>query len=321
MRRKRIVALVFCLFLIGVGAANAQDASATPNVAGSPTPVPTFTLPPTNTPSPLVQHVVRPGENLYRIALRYGTTVAAIAQENGITNPALIRVGATLRIPGVAPVPTPVPATSAPTPVPPQTTTYTVRPGDTLFRIALNNRTTVAEIVALNNIPNRNVIYVGQVLRIVASTQQTVSPANAAVSSPATTVLASGAGYARGIEVYLAGQDVTSLVNDLQALGVSWVKVRVNWRDYEPAKGQIDFGVLDGVVDTLSANQFKILFTVSKAPDWSRSTASESGPSDNVADFAAFMDALAKQYAGRVAAYEIWDEPNLRREWNSTVYG
>ncbi|HLA44321.1 MAG TPA: LysM domain-containing protein, partial [Aggregatilineales bacterium] len=32
-------------------------------------------------------HVVQPGENLYRIALRYGVSVQAIAQANGIANP------------------------------------------------------------------------------------------------------------------------------------------------------------------------------------------------------------------------------------------
>ena len=33
-----------------------------------------------------VVHVVQPGENLFRIALRYGVTVNAIANANGLTN-------------------------------------------------------------------------------------------------------------------------------------------------------------------------------------------------------------------------------------------
>lgn len=44
-------------------------------------------------------HTVKPGENLYRIALQYNTTVAAIAAANGITNPNRIRVGQVLNIP------------------------------------------------------------------------------------------------------------------------------------------------------------------------------------------------------------------------------
>jgi LysM repeat protein len=44
-------------------------------------------------------HVVQPGENLFRIALEYGTTVEAIAVANGISNVHLIYSGQRLRIP------------------------------------------------------------------------------------------------------------------------------------------------------------------------------------------------------------------------------
>jgi nucleoid-associated protein YgaU len=53
-----------------------------------------------------IKHTVQAGENLTQIALKYGTTVEAIAQANGITNPSLILVGQVLTIPGTAPVPT-----------------------------------------------------------------------------------------------------------------------------------------------------------------------------------------------------------------------
>jgi LysM repeat protein len=57
----------------------------------------------TSTPTPLSQpqyiiHVVQPGENLYRISLRYGTTVQAIMVANGLTS-YNIYVGQQLRIP------------------------------------------------------------------------------------------------------------------------------------------------------------------------------------------------------------------------------
>ena len=42
--------------------------------------------------------------------------------------------------------------------------TYIVVKGDTLTKIAKNNNTTVAELVRLNNIINKNIIYVGQKL-------------------------------------------------------------------------------------------------------------------------------------------------------------
>ncbi len=45
-----------------------------------------------------VVHVVRPGENLFRIALRYNTTIASIARRNGIADARTIRVGQRLTI-------------------------------------------------------------------------------------------------------------------------------------------------------------------------------------------------------------------------------
>jgi hypothetical protein len=63
-----------------------------------------------------------------------------------------------------APAPTPAPA-AGPTPAGPRAT-YTIKPGDTLYAVALKYGTTVAALVAANNITNPNLIRVGQVLVI-----------------------------------------------------------------------------------------------------------------------------------------------------------
>lgn len=44
-------------------------------------------------------HIVRAGENLFRIALRYRTTVSVLVALNNLSNPALIYVGQTLYLP------------------------------------------------------------------------------------------------------------------------------------------------------------------------------------------------------------------------------
>jgi LysM repeat protein len=63
-------------------------------------------------------HVVRPGENLSTIAVRYGTSVASLARANGIANPNHIYVGQRLTIVqgagGGAPNPAPNPAPVTP---------------------------------------------------------------------------------------------------------------------------------------------------------------------------------------------------------------
>nr|WP_251126187.1 MULTISPECIES: LysM peptidoglycan-binding domain-containing protein [unclassified Exiguobacterium] len=111
----------------------------------------TVTPPPTTT----VKYTVKSGDTLYKIATMYNTTVAKIAAANNITNINLISVGQVLIIPGT-------------TVTPPPTTTvkYTVKSGDTLYKIATMYNTTVAKIAAANNITNVNLISVGQVLTI-----------------------------------------------------------------------------------------------------------------------------------------------------------
>jgi LysM repeat protein len=99
-------------------------------------------------------HVVRPGENLYRIALRYGTTVSAIAAANHISNPNRIYVGQRLVIPsGWGPVHGGGPV-------------YVVRHGDTLSSIAYRHGVSMWAIVQANGLRNPNYIYVGQRLVI-----------------------------------------------------------------------------------------------------------------------------------------------------------
>ena len=70
----------------------------TPTPTAEPSPTPTATPPPTPVPTPIV-HAVQRGETLSGIALRYGVTVAAITEANGITDPNHILVGQELKIP------------------------------------------------------------------------------------------------------------------------------------------------------------------------------------------------------------------------------
>lgn len=103
-----------------------------------------------------VLYQVRQGDTLWAISRTYNTTVEAIVRRNNIPNPNLIYVGQRLIVPkGVAPTPTPT-----------GQVVYVVEWGDTLWEIARRYGTTVDAIAARNNIPNPDLIYVGQRLVI-----------------------------------------------------------------------------------------------------------------------------------------------------------
>jgi len=124
------------------------------------------------------------GETLASIAARYGVSLTALAQANGLRNINFIWVGQVLTIPGgSAPAPQPQPTVAPqPTPVPapapaPFGDTYIVRPGDTLAAIAQRYGTTLAALAAVNGLPNPNFIWVGQVLKMSGSGAPVPAPA------------------------------------------------------------------------------------------------------------------------------------------------
>lgn len=92
---------------------------------------------------------VRPGDTLFSIGMRYGVSPWYLAQINGLYNPNLIFAGMTLTVPCDGHQPRP----PKPPPQPPcGETTYLVKPGDNLFRIALNHGSTVNAIRDANNL-------------------------------------------------------------------------------------------------------------------------------------------------------------------------
>ncbi len=101
-----------------------------------------------------VTHVVQPGENLFRISLKYNTTVEAIASANNIINPGFVRAGQKLVI---------VQGAAAPGG---SVRYHVVQPGENLSSIALKYNTTPWKIAAANGISNINLIYAGRTLRI-----------------------------------------------------------------------------------------------------------------------------------------------------------
>ena len=73
---------------------------------------------------------------------------------------------------------------------------YTVKPGDTLIRIGLDNGQSWRDVARWNNLENPNVIEVGQVLRVVPPTTAATAGAAAVVTKPVTssTVTAAAVG-------------------------------------------------------------------------------------------------------------------------------
>lgn len=105
-------------------------------------------------------YTVQRGDNLFRISLRFGTTVDNLMSLNGIVNRNLVYAGQQLCVKAGSTQP------------PPVGRLYTVQPGDTLGRIARAFGVNMNVLAQVNKIVNVNLIYVGQVLTIPDFTTQ-----------------------------------------------------------------------------------------------------------------------------------------------------
>jgi LysM repeat protein len=139
--------------------------------------------PPPGNPGP-VTYTVQPGDTLFYISLRFGTTVNALVTLNGIANPDVLYVGQILVISGGSGQPPPTQSPPTQPHSPPTDVTYVVQPGDTLGQIALRFGTTYQQIALLNGIANPDRIFVGQTLIIRQGVTPTPVPTSEPTSEP-----------------------------------------------------------------------------------------------------------------------------------------
>jgi LysM repeat protein len=273
-------------------------------------------------PGQTTTYVVRSGDTLYLIASRFGTTVNAIVSLNRIVNPDLIYVDQQLQVPGQ----------ESPSP-PGDSCIYVVKAGDTLTRIALAYGTTVWALTIANNLANPSFIWVGQQLVIPGC-----SPGGTATPTPQprpptptpqpgatpTPTVAPPPPVGRmntpeyGVHTFLWWGSETR-ARDAQLAkdaGLGWVKQVFAWRNIEGSgKGIFDWTAADQVVQASNDRGLKIIARVDFQPAWARGDGANNGPPDNYADYGDLLYAMASRYSGRIQAYEVWNEPNLAREW------
>lgn len=120
--------------------------------------------------------------------------------------------------------------------------------------------------------------------------------------------------YGVQIHLFIEG-DLVQPLEWARGLGVGWVKQQVMWHTVEHGPDNFDWRQLDRIVEGCHGFGFKLLLGVIHAPDWTRAVELETGPPIDYAEFGRFMEQMAARYRGRVAAYELWNEPNLAREW------
>lgn len=100
----------------------------------------------------------------------------------------------------------------------------------------------------------------------------------------------------------------------MRALGVKSLRIDIPWRWIEQTQGSWTWEALDRVIDLARADGMSILGVFTTTPPWAalgRSSNQQTRPADP-ATWARFIDVAVRRYRGRIAAYELWNEPNGR---------
>lgn len=117
-----------------------------------------------------------------------------------------------------------------------------------------------------------------------------------------------------GIQIDGCGRDPEEALNIVQDMGLTWIKQQVRWSDMESEWGRIDWGPLDRVVEAAHRRGLRVLLSVTTSPMWARPDDQSNRPW-SAAFFSDFCYRIIERYRGKIHAIEVFNEPNLMREW------
>ena len=109
-----------------------------------------------------ITYKVESGDTYYSIARKYGVKVSEIYSANGLTDKDTLKIGQSLKIPGIDKMDDKSAGEKTSVPY----DTYVVQKDDTFYRIAKNNLISVDELLEANGFTKNDVLKVGKKIRI-----------------------------------------------------------------------------------------------------------------------------------------------------------
>ena len=129
-------------------------------------------------------------------------------------------------------------------------------------------------------------------------------------------------------ETGINSQDLSApdTVARAEALHAKWIRRFVVWSELQPTRGgPFNAGVisyLDSLTSLAAIKGRKVQLTLMGAPRWANGSTDPLVPPANPADFAdSFAGPLARRYAGKVQAWEVWNEPDEPEFWHGSTPG
>ena len=128
-----------------------------------------------------------------------------------------------------------------------------------------------------------------------------------------------------GIQTFLWWNGEAGKQLDLvRLMSFSHFKQTFAWSELEPSPGFWDWGQADRILAGARQRDLSIIARLGKVPAWARAgeidplleDVHDTPPADLDA-WSTYCFSLAQRYRGEIAAYQVWNEPNLSREWGN----
>ena len=129
--------------------------------------------------------------------------------------------------------------------------------------------------------------------------------------------------FVHGFNVFPRGDEGGTDFNQqtigaVQDAGFGWVRVQFYWKDIQREPEWWDPLPVDRIVDQYAASGVKVMASISNPPEWALDPSGQQLLAD-WGTWETFVTFMADRYKGKVAAWEIWNEPNHAVTVNGTV--
>ena len=113
-----------------------------------------------------------------------------------------------------------------------------------------------------------------------------------------------------------------TMAKKMDAAGMGWVRIDVSWagieKDYKGHRDPWYVNMVDRCVNFARANNLKVLIVLYQTPNWAQPSFATKEPAnrpDNANDYRDFAQWASTYWRGRVAAWEVWNEPDPRQRF------
>ncbi len=152
-----------------------------------------------------------------------------------------------------------------------------------------------------------------------ATPTSTVTPTPTATSSHAPPAAMTSPDFGANAFLWWRPEIAARDVQLMQEAGFRWVRQSFAWEDIQPMPDKFVWEQADRVVEQVNTRGLSLLVRLGMDPDTTDFWAGQ--PPVANSRFVEFVSALARRYnctpeaVGCVAAWQVWNEPNLAREW------